>query len=111
MTRLWQIIAIGALGMAALQFLGLAVYAIHGIFLTYKWGYDPPILTVGTKALRVFLLFSGIGAATGALAWSRLRSLSPRFARCARIAMLSFLAGAVGCLAMIASPLVELVRR
>src|SRR6478735_2866252 len=108
MTRLWQMIAIGALGMAALQFLGLADYAIHGVFLTYKWGYDPPILTAGTKALQAFLLISGIGAAAGALAWSRLRPLSPRFARCARIATLSLLGGVVGCLAMIASPLVDL---
>jgi hypothetical protein len=111
MARLWRGIAVGVLGVAALQFLGLAQYAVHGMFLTYKWGYDPPILTAGTEALRAFLLLSGVAAGAGAVAWSRLRLVSPNFARCAKIATLTLLAGAVGCLAMIASPLVDLVHR
>ena len=101
----------GALGVAALQFLGLAQYAVHGIFLAYKWGYDPPMLTAGTEALMTFLLLSGVAAGAGAVAWWRLRLGSPKFARCAKIATLTLLAGAVGCLAIIASPLVDLVQR
>jgi hypothetical protein len=111
MARLWRVIAVGMLGVAALQFLGLAQYAIHGICLAYKWGYDLPILTAGTQALRAFLLVSGVAAGIAAVAWSRLRLGSPRFARCARVATLSLLAGALGCLAVTASPLVDLVSR
>jgi hypothetical protein len=55
MKRLWEVIAIGVLGIAACQWLNLGDQIIHGVVLTLKMGWNTPVLTAGTGMLRLFL--------------------------------------------------------
>ena len=111
MTRLWQIVAIGVLGVAACQWLSIGDQIVHGAVITLKTGWTTPVLTVGTRMLGAFLVFTAAAAAVGALALRRLRGSSPGFERCARVGTYSLVGGAAVWLALIASPIVDLVRR
>jgi hypothetical protein len=111
MMKLWQAIAIAALGVAACQWLNLGDQVVHGVVLVFKMGRATPVLTAGTGMLRMFLLLTAVGAAAGALAARRLRGASPAFERCARIGAYSLVGGAALWLGLIASPIVGLVQR
>jgi hypothetical protein len=111
MKRLWQGIAIGVLGVAACQWLNLGDQIVHGVVLTFKTGWDTPVLTAGTEMLRIFLVLSTVAAAAGTFAARRLRGSSPGLARCARIGTYSLVGGAALWLGLIASPIVDLVQR
>lgn len=110
MTKMWQGIAIGVLGVAACQWLSLGDQIVHGIVLTLKTGWSTPVLTVGTGMLKIFLGFTVIAVVAGALAARRLRRSSD-FERCARVATYSLIGGAAVWVGLIASPIVDLVQR
>ena len=110
MKRFWQGIAIGVLGVAACQWLSLGNQIVHGIVSTLKTGWSTPVLTTGTGMLKMFLGLSAIAVIAGALAARRLRR-SPGFERCARVATYSLIGGAAVWLGLIASPVVDLVKR
>lgn len=111
MKRLWQVIAIGVLGVAACQWITLSDQIVHGVVGTFKTGWNTPILTAGTGMLRLFLLLSAVAAAAGALVARRLRESSPGLERCARLGAYSLVGGAALWLGLIASPIVDLVQR
>ena len=111
MKKLWQVIAIGVLGVAACQWLSLGDQIVHGVVLTLKTGWSTPVLTAGSEMLRIFLVLSGSAAAAGAVAAWRLRKMSPAFGRCARVAAYSLVGGAALWLGLIASPIVDVVQR
>jgi hypothetical protein len=111
MTRLWQVVAIGVLGVAACQWLSIGDQIVHGAVLTLKTGWTTPVLTVGTRMLGLFLVLTAVATVAGSLAFSRLRGSLPGFARCARAATYSLVGGAAIWLGLIVSPLVDLVQR
>jgi hypothetical protein len=111
MKRLWQVIAIGALGVAACQWLNLGDQLVHGIVTIFKTGWSVPVLTAGTGMLRIFLVLTAVAVAIGAVTAWRLQQSSPAFARCARVATYGLVGGAALWLGLIASPIVDLVQR
>ena len=111
MKRLWQGIAIGALGVAACQWLSLGDQLVHGVVLILKTGWSAPLLTAGTGMLTIFLVLTAVAVVAGALAARRLRQSSPAFERCARVATYGLVGGATLWLGLIASPIVDLVQR
>lgn len=111
MKRLWQGIAIGALGLAACQWLSIGEQLVHGMVLTLKTGWSAPVLTAGTGMLRMFVALTAVAAGGGALAAGRLHHVSPAFERCARVATYALLGGAALWLGLIASPVIDLVQR
>jgi hypothetical protein len=111
MKALWQMVAIGALGVVAYQWFCVGDQLVHGAVLILKTGWSVPVLTVGIGMLNIFVLLTAVAVAIGALATWRLRQSSPPFARCARIATYGLLGGATLWLGLIASPLVDVVQR
>ena len=111
MTRLWQVVAIGVLGVAACQWLSIGDQIVHGAVLTLKTGWTTPVLTAGTRMLEVFLVLTAIATVAGSLAFRRLRASSSGFGLCARTATYSLVGGAVVWLGLIVSPIVDLVQR
>ena len=111
MKRLWQGTAIVALGVAACQWFSLGEQLVHGIVLILKTGWSAPVLTAGTGMLKIFFVLTAVAGGAGALAARRLRQSSPAFERCARVATYGLAGGAVLWLGLIASPIVDLVKR
>ena len=109
--RLWQGIAIGALGVAAFQWLSIGEQLVHAMVLTLKTGWSEPVLTAGTGMLRTFLVLSSVAAGGGAFAARRPRHISPAFEQCARAATYGLVGGAALWLGLIASPVVDLAQR
>jgi hypothetical protein len=103
MTRSWQALAVGTLGVAAYQWLMLCQWIVSGarsgrLEVTSEGGvYALPFIVVGS-------------AATAALVTWRVRGSSPGFARCSRTAIYLLLGGLALLYALMASPLAVLVR-
>lgn len=108
MTRLWNAIAIGALGLAAYRWLHLFEWLTSGLALEQAINARPMLLVVGPTAVRNYFVGITCAAALAALAAQRLRGLSPPFRRCAQAAMYALVAVGVLWVALVASPFVEL---